>query len=378
MECPLWARSTTGLSNCNGRSPTCWSVFDLTQLEREVADLERRSTAPGFWDDSNAARSHMQRLATRKGTVDTWRGLERRVADALELLQLAEDEDDTSVSAEVAADFAVIRATFDQEEFELSFAGEYDDRNAIMQLFAGAGGIDSQDWAEMLERMYLRWGERRGFKATIVDRTLGEEAGIKNSTIEFEGPHAYGWLHGERGVHRLVRLSPYDGQHNRHTSFALVEIMPEVESEAEVEIDPDDLRIDVFRASGHGGQNVQKNSTAVRITHRPSGVVVACQNERSLHRNRESAMRVLESRLLQLEVQRLEEERAKLRGEPIEAGWGNQIRSYVLHPYKMIKDLRTGQETSDPESVLDGDLDAFLKAYLKMQIGQAGVESAAT
>jgi peptide chain release factor 2 len=311
----------------------------------------------------------MQKLAERKGTVDTWRGLEQRLADALELLELAAVENDESVAAEIAEDLESIRADFDRVEFELSFSGPYDDRNAILQLHAGSGGVDSQDWAEMLERMYLRWAASRGFKATIVDRTLGEEAGIKNTTIEVEGEHAFGWLRSERGVHRLVRLSPYDGQHARHTSFALAEVMPEVEDEAEVQINSDDLRIDVFRASGHGGQNVQKNSTAVRITHHPSGIVVACQNERSLRRNRESAMKVLESRLLQLELQRIEEARAKLKGEHIEAGWGNQIRSYVLHPYKMVKDLRTNFETSDPESVLDGDLDGLLQAYLKSRIG---------
>jgi peptide chain release factor 2 len=311
----------------------------------------------------------MQKLAERTGTVDTWRGLEQRLADALELLELAAAEDDDSVAAEIAEDLESIRADFDRVEFELSFSGPYDDRNAILQIHAGSGGVDSQDWAEMLERMYLRWADSRGFKATIVDRTVGEEAGIKNTTIEVEGEHAFGWLRSERGVHRLVRLSPYDGQHARHTSFALAEVMPEVEDEAEVEINSDDLRIDVFRASGHGGQNVQKNSTAVRITHHPSGIVVACQNERSLRRNRESAMKVLESRLLQRELERIEEARAKLKGEHIEAGWGNQIRSYVLHPYKMVKDLRTNFETSDPESVLDGDLDGLLQAYLKSRIG---------
>ncbi len=350
-------------------STTSWSVFDLPAAEREVAELEKRSTAPDFWDDSDSARIHMQRLAARKTTVDSWRGVERRVADALELLELAAAEDDAAVADEIATELEALTTSVDEMEFELSFSGQYDDRTAILQLFAGAGGVDSQDWTEMLERMYLRWAERRGFTATIVDRTEGEEAGIKNSTIEIAGPHAYGWLRGERGVHRLVRLSPFDGQHARHTSFSLAEIMPEVANEAEVDINPDDLRIDVFRASGHGGQNVQKNSTAVRITHKPTNIVVSCQNERSLGRNRESAMRVLESRLLQLELQRIEDERAELRGERIEAGWGNQIRSYVLHPYKMVKDLRSEYESSDPERVLEGDLDALLRAYLKSQIG---------
>ena len=340
-------------------------------MEREVAELEKRSIAPDFWDDSDRARIHMQRLAARKDTVDTWRDVERRITDALELLELAVAEDDAAVGEEIASELETLITGVDGLEFELSFSGQYDDRTAIIQIFAGAGGTESQDWAEMLERMYLRWADRRGFKATIVDRTEGEEAGIKNTTIEIVGPHAYGWLRGERGVHRLVRLSPFDGQGARHTSFALAEIIPEVAFEAEVNINPDDLRIDVFRASGHGGQNVQKNSTAVRITYKPTNIVVSCQNERSLGRNRESAMRVLESRLLQLELQRIEDERAALRGERIEAGWGNQIRSYVLHPYKMVKDLRSQYETSDPEGVLEGDLDGLLAAYLKSQIGQS-------
>ena len=221
----------------------------------------------------------------------------------------------------------------------------------------------------MLERMYLRWAEQRGFPATIVDTMAGDEAGIKSVTIEIEGRYAYGWLRSERGVHRLVRLSPFDAAHARHTSFALVEVMPEVASAEEVTINPDDLRIDTFRASGRGGQNVQKNSTAVRLTHLPTGLVVSCQNERSLHRNRQSALRVLEARLLEREVERVEQERARLKGEHVDAGWGNQIRSYVLHPYKMIKDLRSGYETSDALRVLDGDLDPFLTAYLQGQVG---------
>jgi peptide chain release factor 2 len=218
--------------------------------------------------------------------------------------------------------------------------------------------------------MYLRWAERRGFQAEIFETTPGEEAGIKSVTIEVRGPRAYGYLKAERGVHRLVRLSPFDASHARHTSFALVEVMPEVEDgAAEIEINPDDIRVDVYRASGHGGQNVQKNSTAIRITHLPTGIVVTCQNERSQHRNRESALKVLESRLLEIELEKRSAEQARLKGQHVAAGWGNQIRSYVLHPYKMVKDLRTGYETSDAGSVLDGELDEFLQAYLKANLG---------
>jgi peptide chain release factor 2 len=224
----------------------------------------------------------------------------------------------------------------------------------------------------MLMRMFLRWGERRGFATELLDRTEGDEAGIKSATIEFRGPYAYGWLKSERGVHRLVRISPFDSSHSRHTSFALVEVMPEVDEAGAVEINPDDLRLDYFRASGHGGQNVQKNSTAVRITHIPTGIVVTCQNERSQGRNRDSAMKVLEGKLIEIELEKKEEEKARLKGQHLTAGWGNQIRSYVLHPYKMVKDHRTVEETSDTTAVLDGDLDAFMQAYLKSTVGDDG------
>ena len=358
---------------CDAASATCWSGFDLTAIEKEVARLEGESAAPGFWDDGARARGLMQRLTSASRQVTTWRRLESRLDDAEALLELAAEADDAaSVSeavSEAAAEVATARAQFDGLEFELSFAGPYDDRDAILAIHAGAGGTESQDWAEMLQRMYLRWFERKGFDATLVDLAHGEEAGIKSATIEVRGRLAYGWLRSERGVHRLVRISPFDLTHSRHTSFALVEVMPEVVGAAEVEINSDDLRIDTFRASGHGGQNVQKNDTAVRITHAPSGIVVVCQNERSQGRNRDSAMKVLEARLLEREVERQEAERARLKGEHVEAGWGNQIRSYVLQPYKMVKDLRSGFETSDPDSILDGELDHLISAYLKSQIG---------
>ena len=349
---------------------TSWSVFDLPAVEREVADLQRAAAVPEFWDEPDRARAGLQRLADRQRLVETWRGLERRLDEAAELLSLAAAESDTTVIGDLTDDVAAVEQDLAALEFELAFRGPYDARNAVLAIHAGAGGTESQDWVEMLQRMYLRWVDQRGFTATVVDTSLGDEAGIKSTTIEIDGRYAYGWLRGERGVHRLVRLSPFDAAHARHTSFALVEVMPEVEGKAEVQIGPDDLRIDVFRAGGHGGQSVQKNATAVRITHLPSGTVVTCQNERSLYRNKESAMRVLEARLLEQEVERLEEERSKLKGEHVEAGWGNQIRSYVLHPYKMVKDLRTEYEASDPQRVLDGDLDPLLTAYLQSQVGE--------
>ncbi len=312
----------------------------------------------------------MQRLAAVRARSETWRGLERRARDVTELLEVAMAEADEGVALSVSGDLDAIEDDLRSLEFQLQLSGEYDPRNAILAVHAGAGGTESQDWAEMLFRMYLRWAERRGFATDVLDVMEGEEAGIKSATVEIVGAHAYGYLSSERGVHRLVRQSPFDSSHSRHTSFAKVEVLPEVESGAEVEINPDDLRIDVFRSSGAGGQNVQKNSTAVRITHIPSGIVVTCQNERSQGRNRDSAMKVLEARLLEIELQKQEEEKARLKGKHVDMGWGNQIRSYVLHPYKMVKDHRTDFETSDTTAVLDGELDGFIEAFLKARVGE--------
>ncbi len=263
-----------------------------------------------------------------------------------------------------------LRGRLDKLEYELAFSGPYDERNAILAIHAGAGGTESQDWAQMLLRMYLRWAESRGFATEVLDTTMGEEAGIKSATVEISGPNAYGWLRSERGVHRLVRISPFDASKSRHTSFALVEVMPEASGEVEVNLDPNDLRIDIYHSSGHGGQNVQKVATAVRITHIPSGLVVTCQNERSQSRNKEFAMRVLEARLLEKELAKRAEEQSQIKGEHVEMGWGNQIRSYVLHPYKMVKDHRTNYETSNAAAVLDGDLDGFIQAYLRETMGE--------
>jgi peptide chain release factor 2 len=311
----------------------------------------------------------MRRLADAREQVDTWRGVEARSQELAQLLDLAAEESDEDLSQAVAADIDSLARHFDEMELSLALSGEYDRRDAILAIHAGAGGTDSQDWAEMLLRMYLRWADKRGYKADVLDLMQGEEAGIKSATIEVRGRNAYGYLRGERGVHRLVRISPYDASKSRHTSFALAEVLPEVESEAEVHIDPDELRIDTFRASGHGGQNVQKNATAVRVTHIPTGIVVTCQNERSQSRNKESALKVLEARLLEKELERQAAEQSRLKGEHVSAEWGNQIRSYVLHPYKMVKDHRTGYETSDAEAVLDGDLDPLLSAYQKSTLG---------
>jgi peptide chain release factor 2 len=313
----------------------------------------------------------MRRLSQSKETVNIWRGLEKRVAEAMELLELTEAEPDEEISAHIEEEAEAIEKELQALEFQLAFSGPYDARNAIFAIHAGAGGTESQDWAEMLLRMYLRWCEAQGFETEVLDSTMGEEAGIKSVTVEVKGANAYGYLKSERGVHRLVRLSPFDSAHARHTSFALVEVMPEAEGAVEVNINEEDLRIDIYHSSGHGGQNVQKVATAVRITHIPSGLVVTCQNERSQNRNKESALRVLEARLLEREVERQAEEQARIKGEHVEAGWGNQIRSYVLHPYKMVKDHRTDFETSNAAAVLDGDLDGLIQAYLKTTMGAA-------
>jgi peptide chain release factor 2 len=282
---------------------------------------------------------------------------------------MAIEESDDSMAQELEGGAAVLQKEVDEREFQLALNGPYDRRTAIVAIYAGAGGVDSQDWAEMLLRMYLRWAERRGFKTEVLDLTQGEEAGIKGAMLEVSGPYAFGYLHAEKGVHRLVRLSPFDSAHRRHTSFASVDVMPEVDSGVEVKVNPEDVRMDVFRATGAGGQNVNKTSCAVRLTHIPTGIVATCQNERSQVQNRETAMKILTARLLELEMRKLEQQKADLRGEHVEAEWGNQISSYVLHPYTMVKDHRTNKESSDTAGVLGGDIDEFIQAYLTSQIG---------
>jgi peptide chain release factor 2 len=315
----------------------------------------------------------MRRLAEQKRTVEQWRSLEKKTSDIAELINLATEEADTSFTEEIRNDVANITEQLYKLELERAFSGEYDARNAILEIHAGAGGTESQDWAEMLLRMYLRWAERNGYKAEILDESRGEEVGVKNVTISIAGEYAYGYLKSEHGVHRLVRLSPFDSDHARHTSFALAEVMPEAEENVDLKIVPEDLKIDTFRSSGAGGQNVQKVSSAVRITHLPTGIVVTCQTERSQLQNKAIAMKILYSRILEKELEKQAEERAKLKGKRIEAGWGNQIRSYVLHPYKMVKDHRTEYETSNTEAVLNGELDGFITAYLRSIVGKQDI-----
>jgi peptide chain release factor 2 len=313
----------------------------------------------------------MRQLAQLKETVSTWRSLEKRVGDLLDLVSVALEEGDTSLEEDIVEEIGQIEERLEELEFQLELGGRYDRRGTLLAVHAGAGGTESQDWADMLLRMYMRWAEKRGYGVEIVEQSPGEEAGIKSALIEIDGDYAYGYLKGERGVHRLVRISPFDASHSRHTSFALVEVMPLVEGNVDVTIEPDDLKIDTFRSSGPGGQHMQKTSSAVRVTHIPTGVVVTCQNERSQFRNKETALKVLRSRLLELELEKQSKVQAKLKGDHVTAEWGNQIRSYVLHPYKMVKDHRTAYETSNALAVLDGDLDALLKAYLVSSVQES-------
>jgi peptide chain release factor 2 len=308
----------------------------------------------------------MRQLARVRNEVESWRTLVLRVDDAAELASLNDEE----LRKDIEDELSVIESEIRQRETKASLSGPYDRDDAILAIHAGAGGTDSQDWAAMLQRMYLRWSEQRGFEASILDASEGEEAGIKSTTISVDGEYAYGYLRAEKGVHRLVRLSPFDAAHRRHTSFALVEVLPQVETEDEVKITPNDLRIDTYRSAGAGGQHVQKNETAVRITHLPTGLVVTCQNERSQTQNKANAMRVLRARLLDLQQKQKVEELEQIKGDHIAAEWGSQIRSYVLHPYQMVKDHRTNHETSNTNNVLDGDIDPFIDAYLRESIGK--------
>jgi peptide chain release factor 2 len=329
------------------------------------------SAKPEIWNDPQAAKLLMRDLASLRQQVETWDRLIGDTNDALELLEIAEEAGDADVLAEIEQEAQDLTTRYEQLEFQLALGGPYDRNDAILSIHSGAGGTEAQDWVQMLLRMYLRWAERRGYDTDITNMLDGEEAGIKTVTIEVRGPWAYGYLKAERGVHRLVRISPFDASARRHTSFALVEALPLLNDDIEIQINPEDVRMDVFRAGSAGGQHMQKNSTAVRLTHVQTGIVVTCQNERSQLQNRESAMRVLRGKLYDIELQKVEEEQARLKGQHVEAGWGNQIRSYVLQPYQMVKDLRTEVETGNTTAVLDGDLDMFIETWLKAQVGIA-------
>lgn len=334
-----------------------------------MARLEEESLAPDFWNEAQAAGETMRRVNTLRAEIGRWRDLERRVADLNDLTGLIDVEADPAMVDELAAEIAVLFDDVEAAETALLLIGEYDGRDAILAIHAGAGGTESQDWAEMLQRMYLRWSDQHRMSTEVVDAMPGEEAGLKSTTIKIRGTDAYGLLKSERGVHRLVRISPFDAANRRHTSFALVEVSPLIDDDLSVDLREEDLRVDVFRASGAGGQHVNKTSSAVRMVHEPTGIIVSCQSERSQSQNRANALSIMRARLLELELERQEAEQARLKGQHIEAGWGNQIRSYVLQPYQMVKDHRTDHEMGNAQAVLDGNLDTFQEAYLRHQIG---------
>ncbi|MBP6471084.1 MAG: peptide chain release factor 2 [Chloroflexi bacterium] len=344
----------------------CGGGFDVAAKIDKIQQLQLIASETDFWDDPQRAQSVMRDLTRLKDQVTVWEVLSKRLNDALELASLG-DED---LEAEIEHELAELTDRVAKLEFRALFSGEYDDENAILAIHAGAGGTEAQDWAQMLQRMFIRWAEAHRFQVTILDESSGDEAGIKSCLMSVEGDYVYGRLQSERGVHRLVRISPYDASKRRHTSFAKVEVWPDVAEDIEIEVDEKDLRIDRFRASGAGGQHVQKNETAVRIVHLPTGIVVSCQNQRSLTQNMQVAMNILKSQLFDLERRKQDAEMAELKGEDVDAGWGSQIRSYVLHPYKMVKDHRTNYETGNTQAVLDGRLDDFMEAYLKHILGE--------
>jgi peptide chain release factor 2 len=339
------------------------AFFDVGGLREEAEELGDEMSRPGFWNDPDEARAVSARFSRVQGRIELLDGLRGTLSDSEELLELAEE--DGELLPEVEEELGRVERALEEQEVARLFAGEYDDGDAILTINPGAGGVDSQDWAEMLARMYRRWSERRGFGLEVIEYTEGEEGGIKSATFTVSGEYAFGLLSAERGVHRLVRISPFDAGARRHTSFASVAVAPVVGEAVAVEIEEKDLKVDTYRASGAGGQHVNKTDSAVRITHLPTGIVAQCQNERSQHQNREVAMRVLRARLFELEREKREQEIAAQSGEKAEIEWGSQIRSYVLHPYKLVKDHRTGEETANVDRVLDGDIDAFIYAYLK-------------
>jgi peptide chain release factor 2 len=374
--------SSSASTSSRAVSGSCGATFDVPANRKRLAELEQQVSKPGFWDDQAAAQRVLQQRKQASERVDADAELTRRSVELETFIELIREESNDAqregLLAEAAKELEAFEDYLAKLETKVLLAGEHDALNAILTVKPGAGGTESQDWAEMLLRMYLRWAERSGMRATVLDSTPGEEAGLKSATVRIEGENAYGLLAGESGVHRLVRISPFDQAARRHTSFASVFVIPEIDDSIEIHIRPDELRIDTFRAGGHGGQHVNVTDSAVRITHIPSGLVVQCQNERSQHKNRESAMKVLRSRLYEYELEKRREAQRKLDEAKPEISFGSQIRSYVLHPYRMIKDHRTKFEMGDTDRVLDGDLDPFIHAYLAWRRNPAAVPAGAS
>lgn len=344
-----------------------WRILALDAVKEQIAALEAETSAPDFWSDQERAKTESQKLAELKKEYDQWNALRIELMDIQELVQMAIGEKDASVEPDATKKLAELEKRYLDLEFTLLFSGDYDEKNAIVSIHAGAGGTDAQDWAEMLMRMLFRYAERKEWSVKLLDESRGGEAGIKSATFEVKGRYAYGHLKSEHGVHRLVRQSPFNSDALRQTSFALAEVVPEIDETIDIDIKPDDLRIDTFMSGGKGGQSVNTTYSAVRIVHLPTKITVSCQNERSQTQNKETAMKILKSKLLKLKEEELQKEKQKLRGEYQSAEWGNQIRSYVLHPYHMVKDHRTNVETADTDAVLDGDLDGFIEGYLRWQ-----------
>ncbi|WP_207368316.1 peptide chain release factor 2 [Heyndrickxia coagulans] len=342
--------------------------LELEEKETRIAELEERMLEPNFWDDQQEAQKIINESNALKEMVNGYRELESQQEDLEVTYELAKEENDQELKEELEAELEGFTEKLNEYELQLLLNGPYDANNAILELHPGAGGTESQDWCSMLLRMYTRWGEKKGFKVETLDYLPGDEAGVKSVTLLFKGHNAYGYLKAEKGIHRLVRISPFDAAGRRHTSFVSCEVMPEIDDNIEVEVRPEDLRVDTYRASGAGGQHINKTSSAVRITHIPTGIVVSCQSERSQIQNREQAMKMLKAKLYQKEVEEKEKQLAEIRGEQKEIGWGSQIRSYVFHPYSMVKDHRTNVETGNVQAVMDGEIDPFIDAYLRSHI----------
>lgn len=338
--------------------------LEIPAKEEKIAELEYKMGEPSFWDDAAAAQKLNQELTDLKGGVDTYRDLMAKYEDAETLYEMGIEENDASMEADIRAELTLISEGLETLQLEVLLSGEYDANDAILTLHAGAGGTEAQDWTQMLLRMYGRWAERHGFTVDTADLQPGDEAGVKSATLFIKGHNAYGFLKSEKGVHRLVRISPFDSQARRHTSFSACDVMPEIDDAVEVPINMDDVRVDYFRASGAGGQHINKTSSAVRMTHEPTGIVVQCQNERSQLQNKEQCLKMLRAKLFELEQEKKDEEIAKLEGVQQKIEWGSQIRSYVFQPYTMVKDVRTNAETGNVQAVMDGDIDPFIRAYL--------------